>query len=134
MTLSLSLSSLKLVFLFSGIASAVSLPSSLSRSARSPVAVLQSQSTNRLINDPACPEIRSLCNKLPSADDLTVLECVQSLQVRTNRTIKHIVLSIHLYLITRYQLSLARAARSNRRPHLRVPRSYLATRHRPARR
>lgn len=33
----------------------------------------------RLINEPACKEIKNLCNTLPvDADDLTVLECVQT--------------------------------------------------------
>lgn len=56
-------------------------PELLSRAVRSPAAA--SPSSNRLINDPACPEIRSLCNHLPVGreDDLSVLECVQSLQV-----------------------------------------------------
>jgi len=33
----------------------------------------------RLINEPACKEIKSLCSSLPGdADDLIVLECVQT--------------------------------------------------------
>lgn len=38
--------------------------------------------SNKLIDNTACPEIRSLCPNLKSgADDLFVLECIQSLQV-----------------------------------------------------
>lgn len=33
----------------------------------------------RLINEPACKEIRNLCSNLPAdADDLVVLECIQT--------------------------------------------------------
>lgn len=34
---------------------------------------------SKLINEPACKEIKNLCNNLPAdADDLTVLECVNT--------------------------------------------------------
>ncbi len=33
----------------------------------------------KLINEPACKEIRNLCSNIPAdADDLTVLECIQT--------------------------------------------------------
>lgn len=50
----------------------------LHRMRRAPAAT----SSNRLFDEPACPELRTLCPQLKTgnSDDLSVLECVQSLQ------------------------------------------------------